>query len=251
MNQTQQKPDTGDTGTQPGKAPEEAAAVQDQLKDVVENGAVTTNNGRHVIHCLTIIGQIEGHYALSSENKTTKYEHVIPQLVAIEESREIEGLLILLNTVGGDIEAGLALAELIAGMKKPTVSLVLGGGHSIGVPLAVAAKKSFIAPSATMTIHPVRINGLVLGVPQAFTYFQRMQERITRFVTDNSGMSFDRFTELCMNTDELATDVGSVLDGEDAVKEGLIDSLGSLSDAIAALYAMIDESGAAGEQKGR
>ena len=245
MNQTQQKPDTGDKGTQPGKAPEEAAAVQDQLKDVVENGAVTTNNGRHVIHCLTIIGQIEGHYALSSENKTTKYEHVIPQLVAIE------GLLILLNTVGGDIEAGLALAELIAGMKKPTVSLVLGGGHSIGVPLAVAAKKSFIAPSATMTIHPVRINGLVLGVPQAFTYFQRMQERITRFVTDNSGMSFDRFTELCMNTDELATDVGSVLDGEDAVKEGLIDSLGSLSDAIAALYAMIDESGAAGEQKGR
>lgn len=176
---------------------------------------------------------------------------MIPQLVAIEESREIEGLLILLNTVGGDIEAGLALAELIAGMKKPTVSLVLGGGHSIGVPLAVAAKKSFIAPSATMTIHPVRINGLVLGVPQAFTYFQRMQERITRFVTDNSGMSFDRFTELCMNTDELATDVGSVLDGEDAVKEGLIDSLGSLSDAIAALYAMIDESGAAGEQKGR
>ena len=250
MNQTQQKPDTGDKGTQPGKAPEEAAAVQDQLKDVVENGAVTTNNGRHVIHCLTIIGQIEGHYALSSENKTTKYEHVIPQLVAIEESREIEGLLILLNTVGGDIEAGLALAELIAGMKKPTVSLVLGGGHSIGVPLAVAAKKSFIAPSATMTIHPVRINGLVLGVPQAFTYFQRMQERITRFVTDNSGMSFDRFTELCMNTDELATDVGSVLDGEDAVKEGLIDSLGSLSDAIAELYAMIDESGAAGEQKG-
>ena len=250
MNQTQQKPDTGDKGTQPGKAPEEAAAVQDQLKDVVENGAVTTNNGRHVIHCLTIIGQIEGHYALSSENKTTKYEHVIPQLVAIEKSREIEGLLILLNTVGGDIEAGLALAELIAGMKKPTVSLVLGGGHSIGVPLAVAAKKSFIAPSATMTIHPVRINGLVLGVPQAFTYFQRMQERITRFVTDNSGMSFDRFTELCMNTDELATDVGSVLDGEDAVKEGLIDSLGSLSDAIAALYAMIDESGAAGEQKG-
>lgn len=247
MNENNQSPDTGDKGSQPGRAPEEAATVQDQLKDVVENGAVTTNNGRHVIHCLTIIGQIEGHYALPSENKTTKYEHVIPQLVAIEESREIEGLLILLNTVGGDIEAGLALAELIAGMKKPTVSLVLGGGHSIGVPLAVAAKKSFIAPSATMTIHPVRINGLVLGVPQAFTYFQRMQERITRFVTDNSRMSFDRFTELCMNTDELATDVGSVLDGEDAVQEGLIDSLGSLSDAIAALYTMIDDSGAAGK----
>lgn len=224
-----------------GETPEEAASLQGQLKDVVENGAVTTNDGRHTIHCLTIIGQIEGHYALSQENKTTKYEHVIPQLVAIEESQEIEGLLILLNTVGGDIEAGLALAELIAGMTKPTVSLVLGGGHSIGVPLAVAAKKSFIASTATMTIHPVRINGLVLGVPQAFTYFQRMQERITTFVTSNSHMSPHRFTELCMNTDELATDVGSVLDGEDAVKEGLIDGLGSLSDAIGALNAMIDE----------
>lgn len=224
-----------------GETPEEAASLQGQLKDVVENGAVTTNDGRHTIHCLTIIGQIEGHYALPQENKTTKYEHVIPQLVAIEESQEIEGLLILLNTVGGDIEAGLALAELIAGMTKPTVSLVLGGGHSIGVPLAVAAKKSFIASTATMTIHPVRINGLVLGVPQAFTYFQRMQERITTFVTSNSHMSPKRFTELCMNTDELATDVGSVLDGEDAVKEGLIDGLGSLSDAIGALNAMIDE----------
>ena len=224
-----------------GETPEEAASLQGQLKDVVENGAVTTNDGRHTIHCLTIIGQIEGHYALPQENKTTKYEHVIPQLVAIEESQEIEGLLILLNTVGGDIEAGLALAELIAGMTKPTVSLVLGGGHSIGVPLAVAAKKSVIASTATMTIHPVRINGLVLGVPQAFTYFQRMQERITTFVTSNSHMSPKRFTELCMNTDELATDVGSVLDGEDAVKEGLIDGLGSLSDAIGALNAMIDE----------
>ena len=224
-----------------GETPEEAASLQGQLKDVVENGAVTTNDGRHTIHCLTIIGQIEGHYALPQENKTTKYEHVIPQLVAIEESQEIEGLLILLNTVGGDIEAGLALAELIAGMTKPTVSLVLGGGHSIGVPLAVAAKKSFIASTATMTIHPVRINGLVLGVPQAFTYFQRMQERITTFVTSNSHMSPKRSTELCMNTDELATDVGSVLDGEDAVKEGLIDGLGSLSDAIGALNAMIDE----------
>ena len=203
-----------------GETPEEAASLQGQLKDVVENGAVTTNDGRHTIHCLTIIGQIEGHYALPQENKTTKYE---------------------LNTVGGDIEAGLALAELIAGMTKPTVSLVLGGGHSIGVPLAVAAKKSFIASTATMTIHPVRINGLVLGVPQAFTYFQRMQERITTFVTSNSHMSPKRFTELCMNTDELATDVGSVLDGEDAVKEGLIDGLGSLSDAIGALNTMIDE----------
>ena len=223
------------------KQADEASALQEQLKSVEASGSVTTDNGRHVIHCLTIIGQIEGHYALPADNKTTKYEHVIPQLVAIEESREIEGLLILLNTVGGDIEAGLALAELIAGMKKPTVSLVLGGGHSIGVPLAVAAKRSFIAPSATMTLHPVRTNGLVLGVPQAFYYFQRMQERITRFVSENSNISTERFTDLCMNTGELVTDVGSVLEGCEAVKEGLIDSLGSLSDAIGALYAMIDQ----------
>lgn len=241
MNQTQQKPDTGDKGTQPGKAPEEAAAVQDQLKDVVENGAVTTNNGRHVIHCLTIIGQIEGHYALSSENKTTKYEHVIPQLVAIEESREIEGLLILLNTVGGDIEAGLALAELIAGMKKPTVSLVLGGGHSIGVPLAVSAKRSFIAPSAAMTIHPVRLNGLVIAVSQTFNYFARIQERIIQFVTRNSRVKREDFTRLMLQTGELAADVGSVIYGEEAVRLGLIDEIGGLSDALACLHQMMDE----------
>ena len=215
-------------------------ALGEQLKGLQETGAVTTDNGRHTIHCLTIIGQIEGHYVLPAENKATKYEHVMPQLVAIEESREIEGLLILLNTVGGDIEAGLALAELIAGMRKPTVSLVLGGGHSIGVPLAVAAKRSFIAPTATMTLHPVRTNGLVLGVPQAFSYFERMQERITGFVAGNSRMKPERFTELCMNTKELVTDVGSVLDGEKAVAEGLIDQLGSLSDAIGALYGMIE-----------
>lgn len=177
---------------------------------------------------------------LAGDNKTTKYEHVIPQLVAVEESRDIEGLLVILNTVGGDIEAGLALAELIAGMKKPTVSLVLGGGHSIGVPLAVSAKRSFIVPSATMTIHPVRINGLVLGVPQAFTYFRRMQQRITSFVTGHSGISQERFYELCMATDELATDIGTVLNGTDAVKEGLIGEVGSLSDAIEALYDMIE-----------
>lgn len=207
---------------------------------ISEFGSVTTNNGKHVLHCLTIIGQIEGHYALPPTNKTTKYEHVIPQLVAIEESPEIEGLLILLNTVGGDIEAGLALAELIAGMSKPTVSLVLGGGHSIGVPLAVAAKLSFIAPTATMTLHPVRMNGLILGVPQAFDYFQRMQERITGFVAANSRIPPERYTQLCMNTDELVMDIGTVLDGEHAVQEGLIDRLGSLSDALQALYAMID-----------
>lgn len=227
---------------QPEKQEENTSgdALGEQLKGLQETGAVTTDNGRHIIHCLTIIGQIEGHYVLPAENKTTKYEHVMPQLVAIEESREIEGLLILLNTVGGDIEAGLALAELIAGMHKPTVSLVLGGGHSIGVPLAVAAKRSFIAPTATMTLHPVRTNGLVLGVPQAFSYFERMQERITGFVAGNSRMKPARFTELCMNTKELVTDVGSVLDGEKAVAEGLIDQLGSLADAIGALYGMIE-----------
>ncbi len=227
---------------QPEKQEENTSgdALGEQLKGLQETGAVTTDNGRHIIHCLTIIGQIEGHYVLPAENKTTKYEHVMPQLVAIEESREIEGLLILLNTVGGDIEAGLALAELIAGMHKPTVSLVLGGGHSIGVPLAVAAKRSFIAPTATMTLHTVRTNGLVLGVPQAFSYFERMQERITGFVAGNSRMKPERFTELCMNTKELVTDVGSVLDGEKAVAEGLIDQLGSLADAIGALYGMIE-----------
>jgi ATP-dependent protease ClpP protease subunit len=215
--------------------------LQNRLQDVVENGAVTTNNGKYAVHCLTVIGQIEGHYTLAGDNKTTKYEHVIPQLVAVEESQDIDGLLIILNTVGGDIEAGLALSELIAGMKKPTVSLVLGGGHSIGVPLAVSADRSFIVPSATMTIHPVRINGLVLGVPQAFTYFRRMQGRITDFVCAHSQMSTVRFSELCMATDEMATDVGTVLDGKTAVKEGLIDEIGSLSDALATLYEMIDE----------
>lgn len=208
---------------------------------IEDTGSVTTDNGRHRIHCLTIIGQVEGHYVLAADTKSTKYEHMIPQLVAVEESTEIEGVLLILNTIGGDIEAGLALAELIAGMKKPTVSLVLGGGHSIGVPLAVAADCSFIVPSATMTIHPVRVNGVVLGVPQAFNHFQRMQERIVRFVCRHSAMSPQRFWELCMNTDELATDVGSVLDGIAAVEEGLIDRLGSLHEALETLYQMIEE----------
>ena len=211
----------------------------DMIEDV---GYVTTNDGHHRIHCMTIVGQIEGHYVLPPETKSTKYEHMIPQLVAVDESTEIDGLLLLLNTVGGDIEAGLALAELISGMKKPTVSLVLGGGHSIGVTLAVAADVSFIVPSATMTIHPVRINGLVLGVPQAFVHFQRMQERITDFVCRHSKMEADRFSRLCMNTGELATDVGTVLDGAEAVEEGLIDRLGTLRDALNALYDMINTS---------
>ena len=216
---------------------ENASSLQ-QMEDM---GSVTTDNGKHRIHCMTIIGQIEGHYVLSSDTKSTKYEHVIPQLVAVEESTEIEGVLLILNTIGGDIEAGLALAELIAGMKKPTVSLVLGGGHSIGVPLAVAADCSFIVPSATMTIHPVRVNGLVLGVPQAFNHFQRMQERIVQFVCNHSDMSAQRFRDLCMRTNELATDVGSVLDGKSAVGEGLIDRLGSLHQALDTLYTLIEE----------
>ena len=212
-----------------------------EKEEIEDLGTVTLARGEHVIHCLTVIGQIEGHSEAPQGQKTTKYEHVIPQLVAAQEDPRIEGLLVLLNTVGGDVEAGLALAELIAGMKKPTVSLVLGGGHSIGVPLAVAARQSFIVPSATMTIHPVRINGLVLGVPQAFTHFQRMQERIIDFVCRHSHMTPQRFSQLCMNTGEMATDVGSVLDGEEAVAEGLIDRLGSLKEALAALYGMIEQ----------
>lgn len=232
------------TITQPPQSDsdENVTAAEDEKKDKIEEmGSVTVDKNGHYIHCLTIIGQIEGHYILPEQNKTTKYEHVIPRLVAIEENDSIEGLLIILNTVGGDIEAGLAIAELISGMKKPTVSLVLGGGHSIGVPLAVSAKRSFIAPSATMTIHPVRMNGLVLGVPQTMMYFNKMQERIVRFISDNSSISNERFKELMMATGELVTDIGTVLDGEQAVKEGLIDSLGSLSDAIDCLYQLIEE----------
>lgn len=223
--------------------------VQDDIRQIIETGSITVDKNGHYIHCLTIIGQIEGHYILPPQNKTTKYEHVIPQLVAIEESKDIEGLLIILNTVGGDIEAGLAIAELIAGMKKPTVSLVLGGGHSIGVPLAVSAKQSFIVPSATMTIHPVRMNGLVIGVPQTLSYFDKMQERIVRFVCENSNISSDEFRRLMMETGELMMDVGTVLNGEDAVKEGLIGALGGLSDAMDCLYGLIEQAqGKGGEQ---
>ena len=209
----------------------------EQIKDF---GSITSFSGKHKIYCLTIIGEIEGHNVLSEQTKTTKYEHIIPQLVAVEESKEIEGLLVILNTVGGDVEAGLAIAELISGMKKPTVSFVLGGGHSIGVPLAVSAKRSYIAPSATMTVHPVRTNGLIIGVPQMFNHFARMQERITDFVTRNSKISANRFTEIMMNTGEMVTDVGSVLSGEKAVEEGLIDGIGSLSQVINGLYDLIE-----------
>ncbi len=212
-----------------------------ETQQIIETGAVTPTKGKYVIHCLTIVGQVEGHYILPPQNKTTKYEHVIPQLVAIQENPEIEGLIIILNTVGGDVEAGLAIAELVSGMQKPTVSLVLGGGHSIGVPLAVSAKKSFIVPSATMTIHPVRMNGVVLGVPQTLSYFDKMQERIVRFVEENSNISSKQFRHLMMNTGELVMDVGTVLDGQQAVERGLIDHLGGLNDAIECLYDLIEQ----------
>ena len=223
----------------PKERGEEAAEKPDDM--LSESGSVITCHKDKIIHCLTIIGQVEGHYLLPRDSKTTKYEHIIPLLVSVEEDPRIDGLLILLNTVGGDVEAGLAIAEVIAGMKKPTVSIVLGGGHSIGVPIAVAAKRSFIARSATMTIHPVRMNGLMLGVPQAFEYFQRMQQRITRFVTSHSKISAERYNELAMNTNELVMDIGTILDGEDAVNEGLINSIGGLDDAFNALYKMIDK----------
>ena len=205
-----------------------------------ETGSITVKKDGHFIHFLTIIGQIEGHYILPSQNKTTKYEHVIPQLVAIEESKEIDGLLIILNTVGGDVEAGLAIAELLSTMKTPTASLVLGGGHSIGVPLAVSCKRSFIVPTATMTVHPVRMNGTVLGVPQTLSYFEKMQDRIARFVENNSQITAEEFRALMMKTGELIMDVGTVLDGEEAVKCGLVDELGGLSDVLDYLESVIE-----------
>lgn len=214
----------------------DGATDLDVLKEL---GQSTVKNPRGNIHCLTIIGQIEGHIILPPQNKTTKYEHVIPQLVAIEENTEIDGLLLVLNTVGGDVEAGLAIAEMVASMSKPTVSLVLGGGHSIGVPMAVSTIHSFIAPSATMTIHPLRLSGMIIGVPQTYEYFDKMQERVVQFVAKNSNISKDRFRELMLKTGELANDVGTVLFGEEAVKNGLIDELGGLSDALRKLYDLI------------
>ena len=205
----------------------------DRQQQIVDMGSSTVKTKDGTIHTLTIVGQIEGHQEAASGAKTTKYEHVLPLLTAVEESSDVDGLLILLNTMGGDIEAGLAIAEMISGMKKPTVSLVLGGGHSIGVPLAVAAKESFIVPSGAMTIHPVRLNGLVIGVSQTFHYFERIQDRICAFVTRNSRISREDFEHLMLNTGEMAADVGSVIYGEEAVRMGLIDHLGGLSDALA------------------
>ena len=214
----------------------EAAELAEKL------GQSVSQNSKHLIHCLSVIGQIEGHYVLAEQNKTTRYEHIIPALVAIEQDRSVEGLLMILNTVGGDVEAGLAIAELISGMKTPTVSLVVGGGHSIGVPLAVSAKHSFIVPTASMTIHPVRMNGTVLGVPQTLSYFEKMQDRIVSFVLRNSNVSEEDFRRLLTNTEELVLDVGSVVEGQKAVELGLIDSLGGLSDAMECLYDMIEHS---------
>lgn len=211
---------------------------QDQIEDM---GSVTTRSEKGVIHCITIVGQIEGHQILPENSKSTKYEHVMPQIAAIEESDEIDALLVLLNTVGGDIEAGLGIAELISSMKKPTASLVLGGGHSIGVPLAVAARRSIIAPSAAMTIHPVRLTGVVIGVSQTYQYFSKIQDRIVNFVTKNSSMGKEKFLDLMLNTKDLAADVGTVIYGEEAVELGLIDQLGGLSDALEYLHTEIEK----------
>ncbi|MCI8387994.1 MAG: peptidase S14 [Clostridiales bacterium] len=212
-----------------------------RLDEIERTGSAVTKSSRGALQCLTIIGQIEGHYLLGDNAKTTKYEHIIPMLVGVEESDEIDGLLVILNTVGGDVEAGLAIAELISSMSKPTVSLVLGGGHSIGVPLAVAAKRSFIVPSATMTIHPVRTNGLVVGVPQSFEYLRRMQGRINDFIARNSKVKVEKLNELMMRTDEIATDVGSIIDGDEAVRLGLIDEVGGLDAALKSLHGYMTE----------
>ncbi len=217
----------------------ERDAQEEKSEGIFEHGSVVSQREGARIHCLTVIGQIEGHYELGEGQKATKYEHIIPLLVSVEESEDVDGLLLVLNTMGGDVEAGLAIAEMVAGMKKPTVSLVLGGGHSIGVPLAVSAKRSFIVPSATMTIHPVRVNGTVIGVPQTYYYFERMQDRIIRFITEHSSVSEEEFRKMLTCTDQIATDTGSLIDGNEAVRCGLIDEAGSLSDALSELHRQI------------
>ena len=219
----------------------ESNIAEQERRNIEDLGGVETKNPRGNIHCLNIIGQVEGHMVLPPQNKTTKYEHVLPQLIAIEENPEIDGLMVLLNTVGGDVEAGLAIAEMIAGMSKPTVSLVLGGGHSIGVPLAVATDYSFIAPTATMTVHPLRMNGVVIGVMQTFQYFQNMQDRIIDFVVSNSNISYNKFKQLMLTTDEIANDVGSILFAKKAVEYGLINEMGGLKDALEKMYELIEK----------
>lgn len=222
--------------TEPDKEKNEA-----ETQSILDFGSAITRTPHGNVYCLTIIGQIEGHNTAGSTAKTTKYEHVLPLLVKLEESDEVDGILFLLNTVGGDVEAGLAIAELIAGMTKPTVSIVLGGSHSIGVPLAVAAQRSFAVPSAAMTIHPVRMSGTVIAAPQTYSYFQRLQDRIVAFVSSHSQISAKRFEELMMRKEDMAADVGSVLYGQEAVREGIIDAVGGLSDGLACLYRQIDE----------
>lgn len=219
---------------------EDKSQNQTVQQQVVDMGSTVVKNKHGTIYCMTIVGQIEGHMVLSNNTKTTKYEHVMPLLTSLEESDDVDGILFLLNTVGGDIEAGLGIAELIAGMTKPTVTLVLGGGHSIGVPLAVSAKVNLIVPSASMTIHPVRMNGTMIAAPQTYNYFDRIQERIVKFVAKNSHISEKKFLELMLNTGEMASDVGSVIYGEEAVALGLMDRIGTLSDALQSLYDMME-----------
>lgn len=234
------------TRQQPGASGENPPAIPNEGEssniagNIQELGTPQVPQIQNGIHCLTIIGQVEGHILLPSQNKTTKYEHVMPQLVAVEQNPDIKGLLILLNTVGGDVEAGLAIAEMIGSLTKPTVSLVLGGGHSIGIPIAVAARHSFIAQTATMTIHPIRLSGFVLGIPQTWEYLEKMQDRVVRFVVSHSGIREERYRELMFRTGDLARDIGTVLVGRDAVKEGLINEAGGLSEALASLKSMID-----------
>lgn len=234
---------TGGNGTTGGSGGNDRgdAPGTTRLEEIEKTGSVAAKNARESIYCLSVIGQIEGHFPLGDTQKATKYEHLIPLLVALEEDDATEGVLIVLNTMGGDVEAGLALSEMIASMTKPTVSLVLGGGHSIGVPLATAARRSFIVPSATMTLHPVRINGLVVGVPQTFRYFGEMQKRIVGFICDHSRADRRVIEELMMRPDELATDVGSILEGKQAVEYGIIDEVGGLDRALDALRRMIHE----------
>ena len=228
--------------TKPAKGAEEGGSdSRETVQGIVDFGSAMTRTPHGTIYCLTIIGQIEGHMTASTNTKTTKYEHVLPLLVKLEESAEVDGVLFLLNTVGGDVEAGLAIAELIAGMTKPTVSIVLGGSHSIGVPLAVAAKRSFAVPSAAMTIHPVRMSGTVIAAPQTYNYFQRLQERIVAFVSGHSHISGEQFQSLMLQKDDMAADVGSVIYGEEAVSLGLIDAVGGLSDGLQCLYRQIRE----------
>ncbi|MCL6634157.1 MAG: ATP-dependent Clp protease proteolytic subunit [Peptococcaceae bacterium] len=238
-------PDEPRRADEPEKEPRHgkrvAGKARSSLEAMKEMGSTQMPEVKSNIHCLTIVGQIEGHLVLPPQNKTTKYEHMIPQLVALEQAPEVEGILIVLNTVGGDVEAGLAIAEMIASMSKPTVSVVLGGGHSIGVPIAVGAKHSFIANTASMTIHPIRLNGLVIGVPQTYEYLDKMQDRVVRFVTEHSGISEEKFRELMFRTGELARDIGTVLIGKEAVEVGLIDAVGGIGDAVQKLNQMIEE----------